>query len=210
MAWLDSLIAFFVEYWLFLTIVLVVLAGILVLLVVLNVKSRVHEEKEIPLDPVSKPIPAPIEVVEAEVMNPDPAFAESPTNEEQGGSELPPVSMSPDSEAPSVPPPVAPEPASNPPEKVVSSEVSPEDSVSAEPPMPIKPKDPPKPLGKYHVMYRAEDNRWYVKREGSATILRVLDTQREAISWAVIKALPKDIGIVVHDKDGKIKKAQPL
>ncbi|MDD3129303.1 MAG: DUF2188 domain-containing protein [Candidatus Izemoplasmatales bacterium] len=63
-----------------------------------------------------------------------------------------------------------------------------------------------KELGKYHVLYRKDDNKWYVKREGSDKVLRVLETQKEAIAWATIKALNQDTSIVIHKRDGKIRK----
>lgn len=63
-----------------------------------------------------------------------------------------------------------------------------------------------KELGKYHVLYRKDDNKWYVKREGSEKTLRVLETQAEAIAWATIKALNQDTTIVIHKRDGKIRK----
>jgi len=65
----------------------------------------------------------------------------------------------------------------------------------------------PKPvLGKYHVLYRKDDNKWYIKREGSDKILRVIETQQEAIAWATIKALNQDTTIVIHKRDGRIRK----
>jgi cell division protein FtsN len=67
-------------------------------------------------------------------------------------------------------------------------------------------KEETKELGKYHVLYRKDDNKWYVKREGSDKILRVLETQAEAIAWATIKALNQDTAIVIHKRDGKIRK----
>lgn len=67
-------------------------------------------------------------------------------------------------------------------------------------------KEETKNLGKYHVLYRKDDNKWYVKREGSDKILRVLETQAEAIAWATIKALNQDTAIVIHKRDGKIRK----
>jgi hypothetical protein len=67
-------------------------------------------------------------------------------------------------------------------------------------------KEEPKELGKYHVLYRKDDNKWYVKREGSDKTLRVLETQAEAIAWATIKALNQDTTIVIHKRDGKIRK----
>ncbi|MGD9761206.1 MAG: DUF2188 domain-containing protein [Candidatus Izemoplasmatales bacterium] len=67
-------------------------------------------------------------------------------------------------------------------------------------------KEDSKELGKYHVLYRKDDNKWYIKREGSDKILRVLETQAEAIAWATIKALNQDSAIVIHKRDGKIRK----
>lgn len=68
------------------------------------------------------------------------------------------------------------------------------------------PKEEAKELGKYHVLYRKDDNKWYVKREGSDKVLRVLETQAEAIAWATIKALNQDTTIIIHKRDGKIRK----
>lgn len=61
-------------------------------------------------------------------------------------------------------------------------------------------------LGKYHILYRDSDDRWYVKREGSEKVLRVLHTKKEAIAYATIKAINQDTNIVIHAKDGKIEK----
>jgi len=63
-----------------------------------------------------------------------------------------------------------------------------------------------KDLGRYHVLYREDDDMWYVKREGSDRTLRILPTQREAIAYATIKAITQDTGFIVHNKDGKIRK----
>lgn len=63
-----------------------------------------------------------------------------------------------------------------------------------------------KSLGRYHVLYRKEDKMWYVKREGSNRILRVLPTQREAVAFATIKAITQNTSFVIHKQDGKIRK----
>ncbi len=68
------------------------------------------------------------------------------------------------------------------------------------------PKEIKKPLGKYHVMFRQSDQKWIVKRENSSKIVRSLETQKEAISYATIKALTNDTTVVIHKKDGKIRK----
>jgi len=80
-------------------------------------------------------------------------------------------------------------------------------------PRPVKQETKPKAeqtgkkeLGKYHVLYRKEDQKWFVRREGSDRILRVLETQREAIAYATIKALTQDTSLVIHKQDGKIRK----
>ena len=72
----------------------------------------------------------------------------------------------------------------------------------------IKKKAEPKKktLPKFHVLYRPIDDKWYVKKEGNETIISVLETQREAISYATIKALTSDTDVIVHRKDGKIRK----
>jgi len=67
-------------------------------------------------------------------------------------------------------------------------------------------KEIKKPLGKYHVMFRQSDLKWIVKRENSSKIVRALETQKEAISYATIKALTNDTSVVIHKKDGKIRK----
>jgi hypothetical protein len=67
-------------------------------------------------------------------------------------------------------------------------------------------KEEPVELGKYHILYREKDDKWYVKREGSDKTIRVLYTKKEAIAYATIKAINQDTNIVIHSKDGKIEK----
>ncbi|XFA99267.1 DUF2188 domain-containing protein [Candidatus Izemoplasma sp. B36] len=72
-----------------------------------------------------------------------------------------------------------------------------------------KSKTPPKKkteLGRYHVLFRKEDNMWYVKREGSDKIVKVLHTQKEAIAFATIKSITQKTSMVIHKRDGKIRK----
>ena len=61
-------------------------------------------------------------------------------------------------------------------------------------------------LGRYHVLYRRDDNMWYVKREGSDKIVKVLHTQKEAIAFATIKSITQKTSMVIHKRDGKIRK----
>ncbi|MBU1144282.1 MAG: DUF2188 domain-containing protein [Firmicutes bacterium] len=63
-----------------------------------------------------------------------------------------------------------------------------------------------KKLGKYHVLFQKNEQNWCVKREGSTKILRVLETQNEAIAWATIKSIGQNTTFIVHRKDGKIRK----
>jgi len=69
-----------------------------------------------------------------------------------------------------------------------------------------QPKPKKKLPPKFHVLYRASDDSWYVKVEGNDAIISILETQREAISYATIKALKSDSVVIVHRKDGKIRK----
>jgi len=82
-------------------------------------------------------------------------------------------------------------------------------------PKPLKPTVPAKKaipkkkkvdLGRYHVLYKKEDNTWYVKREGNDRVVKTLETQREALAFATIKAINQKTTVVVHKRDGKIKK----
>ncbi len=62
------------------------------------------------------------------------------------------------------------------------------------------------PNKRYHVLYLKEENRWFVKREGKEAILKTFETQKEAIAFATIKALENETSVVVHRRDGKIRK----
>jgi hypothetical protein len=89
-----------------------------------------------------------------------------------------------------------------------------EDNLVHEPTTPIseesltreKPKIQKADLGPYHVLFRKEDRQWFVKREGSDKVLRVLPSQREAIAFATIKALTQNESFIIHNQDGSIKK----
>jgi hypothetical protein len=102
---------------------------------------------------------------------------------------------------PQIEPEIAPKIKAAPKKKLVAKTSEP-----TEPKPKAKKKTPPK----YHVLFRAADEKWYVKREGSNTILRVLETHREAVSVATIKALSTNSAVVVHRKDGRIRKAAPF
>ena len=63
-----------------------------------------------------------------------------------------------------------------------------------------------KEFGAFHVIFRKIDQKWIIKREGSKKIYRTLDTQKEAIAYAIIKSIVQDTTFVIHKKDGKIRK----
>ncbi len=62
------------------------------------------------------------------------------------------------------------------------------------------------PNKRYHVLYQKENNKWFVKREGNKKILKLFETQKEAIAFATIKSLENDTSVVVHRRDGVIRK----
>lgn len=59
---------------------------------------------------------------------------------------------------------------------------------------------------RYHVLYLKEENNWFVKREGNERVIKIFETQKEAIAFATIKALENETSVVVHRRDGKIRK----
>lgn len=58
---------------------------------------------------------------------------------------------------------------------------------------------------KYHVSLRA-DGKWQVKGEKAEKALKLFDTQKEAIDFAKAHADSQEGTIVIHKKDGKIRK----
>ncbi len=58
---------------------------------------------------------------------------------------------------------------------------------------------------KYHVSLR-EDGKWQVKGEKAGKALKLFDTQKAAIAYAETIADTQEGGIVIHKKDGKIRK----
>ncbi len=62
------------------------------------------------------------------------------------------------------------------------------------------------PSRRYHVLFLKDEGTWYVKREGNDEIVKILLTQKEAIAYATIWALRNDTSVVVHRKDGVIRR----
>lgn len=185
------IIDFIVQNWIFLLILLGSFLAILLLYLVFNMRTAERPRR-----------------TETQPAAPEPK-ASDPSQNEAGNSTIEPIvvggeivakPISPHETTPAAEPavpepkaPVSPEPATAP------------APVEAQTP-PATPQKPKKTLGRYHVLYRAADDAWIVKREGSDRILRVLETQKDAITFANIKALSNDTQIVIHKKDGKIRK----
>ena len=75
----------------------------------------------------------------------------------------------------------------------------------------VEVKMPPKPAGKtiYHVSKREEDEReWKVFIQGSSKVIKLFDTQLEALNYAKNLCKNKDDGsyVLLHGLDGKIRK----
>jgi hypothetical protein len=198
--------SFFQEYWLFITIVL----GVLFLLTLTYVLYTVHlRHKMLKIEQSPKEVPQPKEQ-EIKISLKD-LIKEEFLNQEDPRLVPPPVSIAPS--------PVL-DASANPEKHDIAVAKGSDPAVSSSlPPEPIrentlsvKPDDTPtsskpkKELGRYHVLYRKEDKHWYIKREGSDRILRVLPTQREAIAFATIKAITQNTSFVIHQQDGKIRK----
>lgn len=58
---------------------------------------------------------------------------------------------------------------------------------------------------RYHVALR-DDGKWQVKREKAEKALKLFDTQAEAIDYAKSVADNQETDIVIHKRDGKIRK----
>lgn len=57
----------------------------------------------------------------------------------------------------------------------------------------------------YHITQRKDDGVWVVKL-GGGKVLKLCKTQEEAIAYAKTKAENQDGSIVIHKRDGKIRK----
>jgi hypothetical protein len=184
---MQSILDFIIQNWLFLSILIVSILAILSLYYVFNLHSAERPKRiENVLQPDTKEVPSTIEIQSRmDPIEPVVVGGEIIVNP---GRHAEMTSAEPDSQT-----------TVNAPEPPIV-EVKQE-----EPEKPIPPK-PKKTLGRYHVLYRAADDSWIVKREGSDRILRVLETQKDAIAFANIKALSNDTQIVIHKKDGKIRK----
>ena len=58
---------------------------------------------------------------------------------------------------------------------------------------------------KYHIS-RNKDGKWQVKGEKADKALKLFDTQKEAIAYAESVSKNQDGNVVIHKKDGKVRK----
>jgi len=218
---MDELILFLEEWWVFLALV----GGTILFLVVVSVVvGRIGHRS------VMKRRTQPAAQTVAEAGAPDPATEETHQDPERldapsadpAAIPLPAASV----ETPVPPAPAASMPDPTPEPESALTTVPPPDPAAviaqpsaveralpetapAETPAP-PPKEPKPVLGPYHVRFRPADGKWYVSREGSDKILRTLETQTDAVNWATIKALTQNVELIVHKKDGTVRKLPPI
>lgn len=58
----------------------------------------------------------------------------------------------------------------------------------------------------YHITERKEDGKWQIKGEGDAKAIKLFDTQAQAIAYCKTLAGNQDGRVVIHRKDGTIRK----
>jgi hypothetical protein len=182
------IIDFILQNWIFLLILLGSFLAVFLLYLIFNIRTVERPKRQEP-QPVAK----------------EPVVSEAAPNE-SGSSPIEPIVVGGEIVASPV---EAVEPTANPEPDVTEAaeQPHPSETESIEPKTTAEaPQKQKKTLGRYHVLYRSSDEAWIVKREGSDRILRVLETQKDAITFANIKALSNDTQIVIHKKDGKIRK----
>ena len=74
-----------------------------------------------------------------------------------------------------------------------------------------KEKSAKKKVAKYHISQNKDDDSeyaswWRVRKEGSQKTIKYFKTQKEAIAYAEKLAENQDSSIVIHKKDGSIRK----
>lgn len=64
--------------------------------------------------------------------------------------------------------------------------------------------------GVYRVVYDKEDKLWKIKRDGAKRVIESKQTKEEALRRVKELSGNKEVGFVVHKKDGKFQKKQNL
>lgn len=62
------------------------------------------------------------------------------------------------------------------------------------------------PIGRYHISLDKELNKWKVKLADGGKVIKLFNTQKEAIEYADSLCQKNGRGFVVHSKKGKIRK----
>lgn len=62
------------------------------------------------------------------------------------------------------------------------------------------------PIGRYHISLDKEQNKWKVKLADGGKVIKLFNTQKEAIEYAESLCEKNGRGFVVHSKKGKIRK----
>lgn len=68
-----------------------------------------------------------------------------------------------------------------------------------------KVKEKPTKTANYHVT-KHQSGKWQVKKAGGTKAIKLFDTQAEAISFAKEKSEKQDSNVIIHKKNGKIRK----
>lgn len=68
-----------------------------------------------------------------------------------------------------------------------------------------KVKEKPAKTANYHVT-KHQSGKWQVKKAGGTRAIKLFDTQAEAISFAKEKSEKQDNNVIIHKKNGKIRK----
>lgn len=64
--------------------------------------------------------------------------------------------------------------------------------------------------GVYRVVYDKEDKLWKIKRDGAKRVIETKQTKDEAVKRVMELSGNKEVGFVVHKKDGKFQKKQNI
>lgn len=92
-------------------------------------------------------------------------------------------------------------------EKIVEEKVEQEENIVAEEnkEQEKKVKEKPTKTANYHVT-KHQSGKWQVKKAGGTKAIKLFDTQAEAISFAKEKSEKQDSNVIIHKKNGKIRK----
>ncbi|MDR2822239.1 MAG: DUF2188 domain-containing protein [Acholeplasmatales bacterium] len=58
---------------------------------------------------------------------------------------------------------------------------------------------------RYHILYRDSDSKWLIKKEKTERPIKLFNLKKEAIEYAKKLSDSQDVGIVIHNQDGKVR-----